>query len=192
MTGALTIVLWAVVVLVLAVAVFVAAVTFNALVALRQQVDKAWANIGVALRQRHDELPNLVDAVRGQLAFEQATLQRVTEARAAFAPQAPIPAQASVSDATSRAVRGLFAIVERYPELYSDTNVMSLQAEIERLEIVIADRRELYNDSVNRFNTRIAQLPGAFVASILGWQRRPFFETSPADEQPPSTVVTLE
>ncbi len=171
----------------LAIVIFVGVVTFNSLVALRQQVDKAWANIGVALRQRHDELPNLVDAVRGQMAFEQATLQRVTEARAAWAPDAPIPNQASVSDQTSQAVRGLLAVVEQYPQLHSDADVMALQSEIGRLEMVIADRRELYNDSVNRFNTRIAQLPGMLVASALGWQRRPFFRADPGDEARPST-----
>ena len=178
--------------LLLGVAVFVGVVSFNALVVQRQQVDKAWANIDVALRQRHDELPSLVDAVRGQMGFEQATLRRVTEARAAWAPDAPIPAQASVSDETSRAVRGLFATVERYPELHSDANVMALQAEIARLETVIADRRELYNDTVNRYNTRIGQVPWTFVASTLGWQRRPFFHAEAGDEARPSVDLTGE
>jgi LemA protein len=173
----------------LVVVVVVGVLTFNALVALRQQIDKAWANIGVALRQRHDELPNLVAAVRGQLGFEQATLQRVTAARAAWAPEAPIPAQATVSDATSSAVRSLFAVVEQYPNLHSNANVMALQSEIQRLETVIADRRELYNDSVNRFNTRIAQLPGAPVAYLLGWQGRPFFKADPGDEVLPATAL---
>lgn len=175
--------------LVVVILVYLAFVTFNSLVALRQQVDKAWANIDVALRQRHDELPNLVQAVRGQLAFEQATLQRVTEARAAWSPDASIPRKATVSEATSRAVHGLFAVVERYPELRSDSNVMALQAEIQRLETVIADRRELYNDSANRYNTTIAQLPGVLVASALGWQRRPFFTAEPGDELRPSTAL---
>ena len=176
--------------LVVGVAAFMSVVTFNALVALRQQINKAWANIDVALRQRHDELPNLVEAVRGQMQFEQMTLQRVTEARAAWAPDAPIPAQATVSEATSRAIRGLFAVVERYPDLHSDANVMAIQAEVQRLEGIIADRRELYNDSVNRYNTRIAQVPGVFVASVLGWQRRPFFKAEPGDEiRPPTSLL---
>jgi LemA protein len=189
MSGILAAALLFALAIVLAIVLFVGVVTFNALVALRQQVDKAWANIGVALRQRHDELPNLVEAVRGQMGFEQATLQRVTEARAAWAPDASIPTQATVSEATSRAVRDLFAVVERYPELHSDTNVMALQSEIARLETVIADRRELYNDSVNRYNTRIAQLPGAIVASTLGWPRRPFFAATPGDEVRPPTEL---
>lgn len=190
MSEAFAVVLAAALLLALAVTVFVAVVTFNALIGVRQQVDKAWANIGVALRQRHDELPNLVEAVRGQLVFERSVLERVTAARAAFSPDAPIPDQASASDATSRAVRSLLAVVERYPELHSDENVAALQAEIERLETVIADRRELYNDVVYRYNTRIAQLPGAFVAWVLGWQPRPFFAASPADDPPPSSVLT--
>lgn len=189
MSGGLVAALLFAVVVVLVVVMVVGVLAFNALVGLRQQVDKAWANIDVALRQRHDELPNLVAAVRGQLDFEQTTLQRVTAARAAWAPDAPIPSQATVSDATSRAVRSLFAVVERYPNLHSDANVMGLQGEVARLETTIADRRELYNDCVNRFNTRIAQLPGAPVAYLLGWQGRPFFKADPGDAAPPSTEL---
>ncbi len=133
---------------------FIVLTSYNAIVALRQRIDKAWSNIDVILKQRHDELPNLVTAVRDLMAFERDVLTRVTETRAAYTAAAPIPAQAATSAATSAAVRSLFAVVERYPDLKSHANVTALQAEIERLEAMLADRRELYNDQVYRYNTR--------------------------------------
>jgi LemA protein len=154
---------------------------YNAVVALRLRVDKAWANIEVVLRQRHDQLPALVDAVRGYLAYERETLQRVTRARAAWSPAQPVHDQAVASAATTAAVRSLFAVVEHYPELRSQANVLDLQDEIERLEGIIADRRELYNDQVYRHNTRIATLPTALLAPIFGWQPREFFRTEPGE-----------
>ena len=102
-----------------AVAGYIALSSYNAVVALRQRIDKAWSNIGVVLKQRHDLLPNLVAAVRGLMAYERDVLTRVTEARAAYTPTAPIPDQAATSEATSAAVRSLFAVVERYPEIKS-------------------------------------------------------------------------
>ena len=154
---------------------FVLVTTYNAIVALRQRSDKAWSNIDVVLKQRHDQLPNLVAAVRGLMSYEQGVLTRVTEARAAYSPTAPIPAQAATSEETTAAVRSLFAVVERYPELRSAENVRDLQSQIERLEDMIADRRELYNDQIYRYNTRIDQVPGALIAPVFGWQPREFF-----------------
>ena len=171
--------------LVIAIALFVIVATYNDVVALQRRIDKAWANIEVALQQRFDQLPALVDAVRGLMTFERDVLGEVTAARAAFSPTAPIPDQAATSAATSRAVRTLLATVERYPELTAGTNVLALQGEIERLESIIADRRELYNDQVYRYNTRIGQVPGVLLASLFGWAPRVFFDAEPAADRPP-------
>ncbi len=173
--------------LVVVVGGFIVLSSYNAVVALRQRIDKAWANIDVVLKQRHDQLPNLVAAVRGLMAFEQDVLTRVTEARAAYTPTAPIPAQAATSEETSAAVRSLFAVVERYPDIKSGENVLDLQDQIERLEGMIADRRELYNDQVYRYNTRITQMPGVILAAIFGWQVREFFAADPAEKAVPDT-----
>jgi LemA protein len=170
--------------------VFLAVTTYNAIVALRQRIDKAWANIEVSLNQRHDELPNVVAAVRGVMGYEQSVLEQVTRLRSAWSPDQPIRQQAATSEATSAAVRQLFAVVERYPELQSQENVSALQAEIERLEGIISDRRELYNDSVYRYNARIAQLPAVFLASLFGWTPRPFFKADPADLERPDVHVS--
>jgi LemA protein len=171
---------------VIAIVVFLVAATYNDVVALARRIDKAWANIEVSLQQRHDQLPALVDAVRGLMTFERDVLTEVTEARAAFSRTAPIPAQAATSEATSRALRTLFATVERYPDIKSAGNVLSLQGEIERLEAMIADRRELYNDQIYRYNARIGQVPAVFLASLFGWTPRPFFDAEPAASTPPA------
>ena len=175
------------VVLVVGVGAVIVLSSYNAVVALRQRIDKAWANIGVVLKQRHDQLPNLVAAVRGLMTYERDVLTRVTEARSAYTPSAPIHDQAAVSEATSAAVRSLFAVVERYPDIKAGANVQDLQDEIERLEGMIADRRELYNDQVYRYNTRITQVPGALLAPVFGWRPREFFAVDPADAIRPDT-----
>jgi LemA protein len=175
--------------LLLAVIAFFLFTTYNAVVALRLRIDKAWANIEVALQQRHDQLPNLVEAVRDVMTFERDVLERVTELRAAWSPTQPVPEQATTSAATSAAVRELFAVVERYPELRSQDNVLALQQEIERLEGIIADRRELYNDQVYRHNTRIAQIPATFLAGPFGWRPREFFEAEPGAATRPEVAL---
>jgi LemA protein len=166
---------------------FLAWETYNAVVSLRLRIDKAWANVDVALKQRHDMLPALVSAVRGVMAFEQDVLGEVARARAAYSPAEPIPAQAAVSERTTSAVRSLFAVVEQYPELGSHRNVLDLQDEIERIEGLIADRRELYNDQVYRYNTRIAQIPALFLAPIFRWRPREFFAATPEELMRPDT-----
>ena len=178
--------------LVAAIGLFVIVATYNDVVALQRRIDKAWANIEVSLQQRFDQLPALVDAVRGLMTFERDVLTEVTAARAAFQPTAPIPDQAATAAATSRAVRTLLVTVERYPEIKSAGNVLALQGEIDRLESMIADRRELYNDQVYRYNTRIGQVPGALLASVFGWRTRVFFDAEPAADVPPGGLTDDE
>jgi LemA protein len=176
--------------LVLGLAAFIGLSNYNAVIALQQRADKAWANIDVVLKQRHDMLPNLVAAVRGLMAYEQTVLTAVTEARAAYSPTEPIPQQAAVSDQTTAAVRSLFAVVERYPDIKSGANVLELQNEIERIEGVIADRRELYNDQVYRYNTKIGTVPAIVLAWLFRWVPRDFFEADPADTVRPDVELT--
>jgi LemA protein len=180
------------VVLALLIVAFLALTTYNAIVDLRLRIDKAWSNIDVALKQRFDQLPNLVEAVRDVMSWEQNVLTAVAAARAAYSPAATIPDQAATSAATSTAVRSLFAVVERYPEVRSAANVLALQEEIERLESMIADRRELYNDQVYRYNTRIAQVPAVLLAGLFGWRARPFFEAPEADRRRPDADLQAD
>ena len=168
---------------------FIALETYNAVVALRLRIDKAWANIDVVLKQRHDMLPSLLAAVRDLMQFEQDVLTEVTRARAAYSPTQPIPEQAAVSEETTAAVRSLFAVVEAYPNIQSHRNVLDLQDEIERIEGLIADRRELYNDQVFQYNTRIAQVPALLLAPIFGWRPREFFAAEPDETVRPDTEL---
>ena len=176
--------IFAVLLLVLVVG-FLLVTTYNSVVALRTRIDKAWGNVEVALKQRHDQLAELVAAVRGVMAFEQAVLGEVARQRARYAPDAPIGEQGAVSAATSLAVRSLFAVVESYPQVRSQENVLRLQAEIERLEQQIADRRELYNDQVYRYNATIAQVPAVLYAGWFGWVRRDSFAARDEDRVRP-------
>jgi LemA protein len=125
------------------------------------------------------------------MTFERDVLERVTELRAAWSPRQPVRTQATTSAATSAAVRRLFAVVERYPELRSQDNVLDLQNEIERLEGIIADRRELYNDQVYRHNARIAQVPAVFLAGMFGWRPREFFEADEAAVERPEVALPM-
>jgi len=177
------------VLLVVVIVAFLVMTTYNQVIALRNRIAKGWANVDVALKQRYDELPNLVEAVRDVMAWEQDVLTEVTERRAAYSDRDPIPRQAETSEATSTAVRHLFAVVERYPEVKSAGNVASLQAEIARLENLIADRRELYNDQVYRYNTRIAQVPANVMAGLLGWRAEPFFAADGDERARPSAAL---
>ena len=177
------------VVLVAFLVLFLVVTAYNGVVALRQRIDKAWANIEVVLKQRHDQLPNLVNAVRDVMGFERDVLEEVTRQRARWSPDDAPPVQAAASEGTTAAVRTLFATVEAYPELKSQTNVLKLQGEIERLEAMIADRRELYNDSVYRYNTTIATVPALILAPLFGWHAREFFAATADDRARPDVSL---
>lgn len=179
---------FAVLILGLTIVVFLVS-TYNAVVALGQRIDKAWANVDVILKQRHDELPRLVEAVRGLMGFEREVLEEVARLRADYHPDDPIDRQGEVAAATTLGVKHLLAVVEAYPDIKSHENVMALQQEIRRLEDMLADRRELYNDMVYRFNTRIATLPALLIAGIFGWRPRPFFETDGAERAAPAATL---
>ena len=158
---------------------------YNGLVTLKHGVAKAWANIDVLLKQRHDELPKLVEVCKQYKEFEQTTLQRVIEARAQVqtAREAQdIGALGNAEGALRAGLGRLFAIAEAYPELKSNEHFMQLQQRISSLENGIADRRELYNEAVNLNNVRIEQFPDAFIARAFGFDEKPLLEFSQAEK----------
>jgi LemA protein len=179
---------FAIVVLLLTIVVLLVT-TYNAVVASGQRIDKAWANIDVILKQRHDELPRLVEAVRGLMGFERDVLEEVTHLRAGYRPDDPIDRQGRVAAATTLGVKHLLAVVEAYPDIKSHVSVLALQAEIARLEEMLADRRELYNDMVYHFNTRIRTVPAILIASLFGWTPRPFFEAEANERATPDAAL---
>jgi LemA protein len=154
---------------------------FNGLVTLKNDIDKAWANIDIMLKQRHDELPKLLDVCKGYMDFERDTFQKVTQARSMYHQAVSVDQKAQADQSMTSALRGFFAVAENYPELKANNNFMQLQKRITELESQIADRREFYNDSVNTFNIRIQQMPDTFVASFMNLQPRPMFKVEEAD-----------
>jgi LemA protein len=158
-------------------------IIYNSLVRLRNDIDKAWANIDVLLKQRHDELPKLIDACKGYMQYEQQTLLAVTDARSAYARAGSVPEKAQADNQLTGALRSLFAVAEKYPDLKANANFLQLEQRITGLEEEIADRREFFNDSVNVYNIRIRQLPDVFVAKLLDLQRKELFQATEADRQ---------
>jgi LemA protein len=170
-------------VLFLAGTVVYAIILYNGLVRLRNENDRAWANIDVLLKQRHDEIPNLVETVKGYMQHEQQTLIAVTQARAASMNAASIGQKAVADLKMANALRGLFAVAENYPQLKANESFLKLQARISEIEERIADRREFFNDDVNTYNTRIAQIPDVFIASFMELKPRAFFKVSEEDRK---------
>src|SRR5271155_634090 len=164
-------------------AVIYVVIVYNGLVRMQNEIGRAWANIDVLLRQRHDEIPNLVACVKGYMDHERQTLQAVTEARAASLNSASIPQKAQAELQLTAALRSLFVVAEGYPQLKADRNFLALENRIAELEERIADRREFFNDDVNTYNTRIAQLPEIFLARLMKLQPRQMFRVNEQDRQ---------
>src|SRR5438445_5729847 len=155
---------------------------YNGLVAIKNDIDKAWANIDVLLKQRHDELSKLLDVTKGYTEFERDTLTKITQARSQYSQAVTFDQKAQADQSMTSALRGFFAVAENYPDLKANNNFMQLERRITELENQIADRREFYNDSVNTFNIRIQQVPDTFVASFMNVQPRSMFKVEEADK----------
>ncbi len=155
---------------------------FNGLIALKNDIAKAWSNIDIMLKQRHDELAKLLDVCKGYMNFERDTLEKVTQARSMYQQASTVDQKAQADQSMTTALRGLFAVAENYPDLKANNNFMQVQKRITELESQIADRREFYNDSVNTLNTRIQQFPDTFVASFMSLTASPLFKVEDADK----------
>ena len=166
---------------------------YNGLVGRRNRVDEALAQIEVQLKRRHDLIPNLVQAVKGYMGFEQDVLTRVTEARAsAVAAGAQGPAQqAQAENNLTGALRSLFAVVENYPDLKANQNVMQLQEELTTTENQISFSRQHYNATVLDFNNSIQTIPSVLIAGPLGFTKREFFDAEPEAAEVPTVDLTL-
>jgi LemA protein len=155
---------------------------FNGLIALKNDIAKAWANIDILLKQRHDELSKLLDVAKGYMDFERDTLQKITQARNMFQQAVSMDQKAQADQSMTSALRGFFAVAENYPQLKANENFTRLQVRITDLESQIADRREYYNDSVTTFNTRIQQMPDTFIAAFMRLTPRELFKVEEADK----------
>lgn len=158
---------------------------YNHLVNVKHAVAKAWANIDVLLKQRHDELPKLVEVCKQYKQFEQATLQKIIEARSqvqAAREHQDIGALGKAEGALRAGLGSIFAVAEAYPELKANENFMQLQYRITSLENGIADRRELYNESVNINNVQIEVFPASIIANMFNFGEKPLLEFSATEK----------
>jgi LemA protein len=170
---------------VLLVAVIYFVMLYNNLVQVKHNVSKAWANIDVLLKQRHDELPKLVETCKQYMKFEQDTLARVMEARSkVFSARESqnIGALGQAEGALRASVGNLFAVAEAYPDLKTNQTFLQLQSRISGLENGIADRREFYNESVNINNVRIEQFPDTLVAGMFNFKPAQLLEFDTAEK----------
>ena len=158
---------------------------YNHLVSVKHAVAKAWANIDVLLKQRHDELPKLVEVCKQYKQFEQSTLQKVIEARSRVQEarqKQDIPALGQAESMLRMGLGNIFAVAEAYPELKANENFMQLQTRITSLENGIADRRELYNESVNINNVQIEVFPASIIAKMFNFGEKSLLEFSSTEK----------
>jgi LemA protein len=185
---ALWIVIGVVVVLALAVVV-----SYNRFVRQRNLVQESWRQVDVELKRRHDLIPNLVETVKGYAAQERTVLTSVTEARAQAmqalqAPASGVAAQAQAETNLGRALGGLFAVAENYPDLKSSQNFLALQSQLAETEDRIAAGRRFYNGNVRALNTRVEAFPSSIIASVFNFSRADYFELDDPAERAPVAV----
>ena len=162
---------------------------YNSLVAMRQRVNQAFADVDVQLKQRHDLIPNLVETVKGYAAHERGTLEAVVQARNAAIAAPGAEQKVAAENMLTGALRQLFALSEAYPDLKANQNFQQLQAELSDIENKLAASRRFFNNAVQEYNTGIEQFPAALFAGTFGFTHRTFFDLGdarPQLEQAPS------
>jgi LemA protein len=173
----------------IAVLAFLGVISFNRLVGLRQAWRRAYADIDVQLKQRHDLVPNLVETVKGYAAHESGVFTQVTQARAAAMRATTLPEKSAAEGALSGALANLFAVAENYPQLKANENFRALQDELTDLENKIAAARRFLNNAVAEYNTAIQQFPAVLFANMFGFAPAQMFELEASEKaevnQPP-------
>ena len=165
--------------------------TYNRLVTLRNRVQNAWKQIDVQLKRRHDLIPNLVSTVRGAMEFERDTLERVVAARNHAIAAPNVRESAAAENTLTQAVRQLFAVVENYPVLRANENVLRLQEEINTTENQLGFARQFYNDMAMTFNTQQEVFPASLIAAQFGFQRAEFFSAEEHEHATPVVDLSL-
>lgn len=162
---------------------------YNGLVGLRKQVDRSWANIDVILKQRHDEIPQLIQIIEQYTAHENAIIEKVAQARTKYQGATQLADKINASNEMTHALRGVLAIGEAYPELRSSNQFAQLQGRLSSLEDQLADRREFFNDTITTYNTRIEQFPDMFFAQALGYPSLSLFKINDEEKTMPSLKI---
>ncbi|RQO38044.1 LemA family protein [Chryseobacterium sp. KBW03] len=156
---------------------------YNKLVMLKFNVEKAYGNIDVVLKQQADEIPNLVTVAKHFMNYEEKLLTRLTELRTFYNNTTDADQRTALANETSKALSSFFAVSENYPELKSNHNFLELQKRVSELENRIADRREFFNDSVNLYNIGIHEFPNVILAKMLAYKDKTLLEITDAEKQ---------
>lgn len=166
-------------------------IVYNRLVSLRNDVQNSWKQIDVQLKRRHDLIPNLVSTVKGAMEYEQDTLEKVISARARAVSAATPHAKAEAENVLTQALGRLFAVMENYPALTANQNVMHLQEELTTTENRISFARQLYNDLVANYRTMLQVFPNNLVSSIFNFRPEDYFEAEQAARVVPEVNLSL-
>ena len=167
-------------------------VIYNGLVTLQNQVSNAWKQIDVQLKRRHDLIPNLVETVKGAMEFERDTLQRVIDARAKAVSARGVADSVAAENQLTQALGRLFAVMENYPNLKSNQNVLQLQEELTTTENQLSFARQFYNDTAMRFNIRQQVFPSNMIAGFFHFQPAEMFSALDEDKATPKVDLTLK
>lgn len=174
-----------------AVIVFWVIAIYNSLISQRNDVQNAWKQIDVQLKRRHDLIPNLVSTVKGAMEFEQDTLEKVISARAK-AMSAPAATKVEAENMLTQALGKLFALMENYPTLKSNQNVMQLQEELTSTENKISFARQLYNDLVANYRTKLQVFPNNFISSLFNFKSEEYFGAEESEKAVPNVNLSLK
>jgi LemA protein len=167
------------------------ALTYNSLVSLRNRVQNGWRQIDVQLKRRHDLIPNLVESVKGAMQFERDTLERVMEARSRATAASGVREAAAAENALTQSLGRLLAVMENYPTLRANENVVKLQEELTTTENQLAFARQFYNDTVMQLNTREQVFPASIVAIFFGFRPAEYFAGADEDRGTPRVDLSL-
>jgi LemA protein len=170
---------------------FAAVSTYNGLVGLKNQVDRAWANIDVVLKERFDLIPRLISVCEQYVKYERGTLDHVMQARSAYGSAVNVDDKIKAATAVGQTVRGLLALGEAYPNLKSSDQFVEMEKTLRDLEKQIADRREMYNESVTNFNTRCQIFPDVFFAQMLGYKTVALYKVEAFERETPPMKLDL-
>lgn len=172
--------MWIVIAVIAVILVIILAIIgmYNNLVSLKMRVKNAWAQIDTQLKRRFDLIPNLVEAVKGYMAHEEATLTKVTELRTSWANAQTVGEKANLDDQLTGALKTIMAVSENYPDLKADRNFSELQEELRSTENKISYARQFYNDSVTMYNTKLQVVPTNIIAGMFNFKEKELFKTT--------------
>jgi len=164
---------------------------YNGFIRLITRSDEAWADIDVQLKRRYDLIPNLMEAVKGYVAHEKDTLQKVTEARTAAMGAQSVAEHGQAENMLTGALKSLFAVSEAYPDLKANQNFLDLQNELSDTENKIQAARRFYNGNVRDLNIKVESFPSNIMAKMFSFMKKEFFELEEGSEERENVKVSF-